>query len=224
MTEALYQKNMNYAPHEIANLFPMMSPDEFVDLKEDIKARGLLEPVVLHEGKILDGRNRFKACQEVGVAIQFVDYAGDDPLGDVISWNLKRRHLSSSQRAIYAANALPFFEEIKNKKRTEKEDWIKNARKTFNPGIKQPCFVCNKYESVTHAHHIFPLHLQYDRGVKEPIHDFMWLCPTHHAAIHIFTDALIKTKPIDLKGFAYEELDALDGISLLFINNYYSGR
>jgi hypothetical protein len=94
---------MNYIPHEIANLFPLMSEEEFVALKADIKENGLKNPVILLDGKILDGRNRFKACQEVGVKVITNDYDGNDPLSDVISWNLKRRHLNETQRASIAA-------------------------------------------------------------------------------------------------------------------------
>lgn len=94
---------MEYKPHEYADLFPLMTGAEFVELKKDIKEKGLVEPVVLYEGKILDGRNRFKACQEVGVEIRFVEYHGDDPLGFVVSINLIRRHLNESQRGMVAA-------------------------------------------------------------------------------------------------------------------------
>ena len=94
---------MKYIPHEIADIFPMMIPSEFVALKQDIKERGLKNPVILFEGKILDGRNRFKACQEVGAHIETVEYTGDNAAKDVISWNLHRRHLNESQRAMVAA-------------------------------------------------------------------------------------------------------------------------
>src|SRR5262249_6243445 len=49
-----------------ANLFPMMSEDEFRVFKEDIRIRGLEEDIVFFEGKILDGRNRYRACRELG--------------------------------------------------------------------------------------------------------------------------------------------------------------
>ena len=92
-----------YNPHPLAGIFPMMSSDEFVSLKTDIRANGLLEPIWLLDGQILDGRNRFKACQEVGVKPVFRDYEGDNPTAFIISLNLKRRHLSESQRAMVAA-------------------------------------------------------------------------------------------------------------------------
>jgi len=89
--------------HPLAEIFPSIYGKEFVELKADIKANGLHEPIVMYEGKILDGRNRFRACQEVGVTPHFTDYTGDDPAKYVISLNLHRRHLDESQRGIVAA-------------------------------------------------------------------------------------------------------------------------
>ena len=65
--------------HPLADIFPLIRGSEFVDLKADIAANGVHEPIVLFEGKILDGRNRFRACQETGVKPGFVEYHGDDP-------------------------------------------------------------------------------------------------------------------------------------------------
>jgi len=84
--------------HEIANLFPMMQPDELSDLVDDIKQNGLIEPIVLYEEKILDGRNRYLACGEAGVKPHYEYYKGDEPVGYVVSKNLHRRHLNETQR------------------------------------------------------------------------------------------------------------------------------
>lgn len=94
---------IEYRPHPLADIFPLMSGEEFVSLKADIKAHGLREPIWTYDGMILDGRNRFKACQEVGVKPEFREYAGNDPAAFVVSLNLKRRHLNESQRAMVAA-------------------------------------------------------------------------------------------------------------------------
>ena len=78
----------------------MMSPDEFDGLKQDIGANGLKAPVLLYENKILDGRNRYAACRQIGVKPDTIEYVGNDPVGHVISLNLMRRHLNTSQRAM----------------------------------------------------------------------------------------------------------------------------
>ena len=85
--------------HEYAALFPMATEAELQDMAADIKERGLLCPVVTLDDKVLDGRNRVRACEIAGVPPRFQEYAGADPLADVVSWNLKRRHLTTSQQA-----------------------------------------------------------------------------------------------------------------------------
>jgi ParB-like chromosome segregation protein Spo0J len=91
-----------YTEHQYAAIFPMMKDKEIAELAEDIKKNGLRAPIVLHKNKILDGRNRFKACKLAGVVPYFVNYSGHDPLNAVISLNLKRRHLNTSQRGYIA--------------------------------------------------------------------------------------------------------------------------
>jgi N6-adenosine-specific RNA methylase IME4 len=89
--------------HPLARLFPEMDAEQFAALTEDIQANGLREPIVLYQGSVLDGRHRYYASIAAGVEPRFETYDGDDPLGYVISLNLKRRHLSESQRAMVAA-------------------------------------------------------------------------------------------------------------------------
>ena len=98
----------NYQFHKLANLFPFMSEGEFNLLCEDISANGLLNPIVIYEGKILDGRNRFKACRSLGLRPSFIQFDGNDPFSFVVSQNLHRRHLTNSQRACLAVE----FEEL----------------------------------------------------------------------------------------------------------------
>lgn len=89
--------------HPYADLFPWIEGPAFDDLKADIAENGVLEPVVFFEGKILDGRNRYMAARDLGIEYPRVEYRGDDPLGYVVSLNLRRRHLTESQRSMVAA-------------------------------------------------------------------------------------------------------------------------
>jgi hypothetical protein len=68
------------------------------------KKNGLKVPITLYDGKILDGRNRYKACLEVGGEPRYETYTGDDPLSEILSLNLHRRHSNESQRSMVAAN------------------------------------------------------------------------------------------------------------------------
>jgi Homeodomain-like domain len=90
--------------HPLANLFPLMNEADFTALRDDIAGQGLLEPLWLYEGQILDGRNRYNACKALGIQPQVRTYQGNDPLGFVLSMNLVRRHLNESQRALVAAD------------------------------------------------------------------------------------------------------------------------
>lgn len=95
---------MQYEFHEFANLFPAMNEEEFEQLKTSIQANGLIHPIILFERKILDGKNRYEACQAVGVKPRFTEFGGPGALSFVIVSNLHRRHLTSDQRAAIAAS------------------------------------------------------------------------------------------------------------------------
>lgn len=91
--------------HPLANLFPMLSDKELDELGEDIKANGQAETVKLCRGMVLDGRNRYTACVKFNLGVRTEIFSGTDreALAWVISKNLKRRHLTESQRAMVAA-------------------------------------------------------------------------------------------------------------------------
>ncbi len=95
--------------HPAAEVYPKMGADELALLAADIKANGQQEKIKLLEGKILDGRNRWDACQLAGVAPRSEDIATFEPLATAHSYNRSRRHLTPSQRAMVAANELEYL-------------------------------------------------------------------------------------------------------------------
>lgn len=59
----------------------------------------------------------------------------------------------------------------------------------------QPCEICNQWEGMTHAHHLYPLAEQAFRGWAEPDHTFVWLCPNHHILVHRIADGSLTDMP-----------------------------
>jgi hypothetical protein len=92
------------AAHPVAALFPDLNPTDFAALREDIRAHGVKIPILLHGGQILDGRQRYRACQELGIRCPFVEWNGHDPWLEVQSRNLLRRQLAKEQ--VYAIRKL----------------------------------------------------------------------------------------------------------------------
>lgn len=98
--------------HPAATLFPMMSAEEFDGLKADISKHGQRESITLWKGMLLDGRNRLRACEELGIEPEFGELDdATDPFDWVISFNLHRRHLEKGQRAIIAAKCRELYEQ-----------------------------------------------------------------------------------------------------------------
>jgi len=92
-----------YQSHPLAELLPVMGSNEYLGLKSDIQAHGQHETIQLYQGMILDGRHRFRACQELDIPPKIEQWTGTDARQYVLSINLKRRHLSAGQRALAAA-------------------------------------------------------------------------------------------------------------------------
>jgi ParB-like nuclease domain len=104
--------------HPLADLFPLLTGKALDDLANDIRANGLREPIWLdEEGRILDGRNRLRACIQAGVEPEFRTWRGPGSLITfVISKNVRRRHLSGGQAACIALALLPHLEEEARKR------------------------------------------------------------------------------------------------------------
>jgi len=86
-----------YKHHPAADAFPMMEAKRYIELVEDIKENGLRQKIVLCDGMILDGRNRYKACNDAGVKPEFEQHDGN-PWDLAWSLNGQRRDLVAEQR------------------------------------------------------------------------------------------------------------------------------
>lgn len=95
---------MDIKVHPAAEIFPLMDELSYQRLKADIEANGLQEPVMLWRQQLVDGRNRLRACDELGIHHNPAELEDDDdPVAFVLSANLHRRQLRTSQKAMCAA-------------------------------------------------------------------------------------------------------------------------
>lgn len=106
--------------HPLADIFPMMSGSEFASLVEDIDKNGQIQPIFTYQGKIIDGRNRYKACEKLNLAPMTIAWDGEESelIPFVLSLNLTRRHLNESQRSM-VANKLANLEKHEKKSDTQ---------------------------------------------------------------------------------------------------------
>jgi hypothetical protein len=102
-------------PHPLGAMFPAMSDFEYSDLKKGMKENGFdpKHPVVLYEGRILDGNHRYTASKDTRKTPIFVEFEKLDfaknrgtAFDFVLQENLRRRNLTPSQAAAIGAEIL----------------------------------------------------------------------------------------------------------------------
>jgi ParB-like chromosome segregation protein Spo0J len=111
-TDAVQEFSGELEVHPTAEILPLMTDPEFEGLVASIAAHGQREPVVIYQDRIVDGRNRYRACRQLGIPVKVRHWDG---LGSLVAFivdrNLERRHLSESQRALLAVRLKEAFEE-----------------------------------------------------------------------------------------------------------------
>ena len=136
-----------YLVSTLAGIFPPMREPEYARLKGSIRQAGLLEPIVMWRGAIIDGRHRLRACLELGVDPRFHTLPDDsDPLGYVIDRNDARRNPSVQGRVISAFRA----SEISGPGRRPSDDNCANLRSYMTQGEAAKKFGVS-VRSIAHA-------------------------------------------------------------------------
>lgn len=122
--------------HSLSSMLPMMQPDEYQALKEDIKINGLQVPITIFKDGIIDGRHRAKACDELGVQPKYQDFQenGISAADYIIIHNLNRRHLNTSQKAVVA---LSYLDQLK-------PEFLKRKHDKGNGKGERSSIVCAK--------------------------------------------------------------------------------
>lgn len=91
--------------HPFALFMPELSGEDRAAMRDDIRKHGVRNRVILFEGKVLDGRNRYEIATALGKEVPTENFYGtaQNALEAVASHNLHRRHLEPSQKAMVAA-------------------------------------------------------------------------------------------------------------------------
>lgn len=77
-----------------------MQADEYQSLIDSILEIGVQNSITIFDGQVLDGWNRYKAANEVGMDCPFVELGDVDPKDFVIAQNKARRHINQAQMAM----------------------------------------------------------------------------------------------------------------------------
>ena len=139
-----------------ADVFPMMTDDELIELAEDIKANDLHEPLVVADVEgirmLIDGRNRRAACKLAGVVPDTRVLNGEDPTAFVLSANVHRRNLTAGQRAMAVAIISPEPKKLKRKQKPISGDHVVSSQRVadaravfgYSPELAEAVMRCEK--------------------------------------------------------------------------------
>ena len=147
------------------NIFPEMIQEDYSRLKNDLINNGFdpKTPIYLFEGEILDGWNRFKACQELNITPEYVDFEGSDneAINFVMRTN-KRRNLTSSQWACIAVEADEIVGAIKAEARARSLSNLKKGDEKPDPQL-----IAGREESSEKIADMFNTNRQYVRDAEK---------------------------------------------------------
>lgn len=99
-------KTMELQVHPFATLIPPMTERERDTLRESIAKDGVKMPLVLYQGRVLDGRNRLYFASVLKKPVQIKEFEGTEEEAKryVFVLNLARRHLTPLQCAVAVIN------------------------------------------------------------------------------------------------------------------------
>lgn len=100
-----------YEFHPLANIFDLLEGEEFDALVDDMKVNGQLVPIAIYESNIIDGRNRYRACERLGIEPWTTNYDAKKSAAALVnSFNNIRRHESERKRQFTALALAKAFE------------------------------------------------------------------------------------------------------------------
>ena len=99
---------------EMRDLIPALLPEEYELLRSSIIAEGCRDAILVWNGMIVDGHNRYRICTECGIEYETKEMAFDNRQ-DAILWILRnqlgRRNINAWQRSQIALKMEPMIAE-----------------------------------------------------------------------------------------------------------------
>jgi hypothetical protein len=126
-----------YTQHPLSAAFPAMPDDAYVELRDSIKVVGVLNPITLYQGMVLDGWHRYSAAQELGMNCPTVELADwIDPKDFVMAQNKLRRHITAAQLAIVTVAVYRWYDHGANRHTMPQKTEVAAAAVAANEEMK----------------------------------------------------------------------------------------
>lgn len=106
---------------------PYLDPASAQALESNIKLHGQIDPIIMYNNVVMDGRNRINAIMKLGInllALELSDCTYDEAVAYARSKNDERRHMDTSQLAMRAAYEILKSRVNDNGSKKPKSQWL----------------------------------------------------------------------------------------------------
>lgn len=110
------------------SLIPPLTDDEYRRLEASIIAEGVRDPIITWNGTIVDGHNRYRICQEHGIAFKTAEIVFDSKDAAkiwIIENQFGRRNLNSYQKSVLALQLEPLYAAEAKRKQIRKPESVR---------------------------------------------------------------------------------------------------
>ena len=121
---------------ELKNLIPPLTDDEYLRLEQCILSEGCRDAIVIWQGIIVDGHNRYEICKKHGINFSILekDFADNDIAKEwVIRNQFARRNLSAYDRSLLALKLEVLFREKAKENQGTRTDIPQKSAKSYTP-------------------------------------------------------------------------------------------
>lgn len=125
-----------FIDEEMRDLIPALLPEEYALLRDSIIADGCRDAILVWNGMIVDGHNRYMICTENGIEYETKEMQFDTRQ-DAMLWMLRnqlgRRNINAWQRSQIALKMEPLIAEKAKAKEHERKTTLPTLTKSFDP-------------------------------------------------------------------------------------------